>query len=984
MSYVLRFIGKLKKQLTEKGPLKVSELEFAEKILVKVIQEMVSIERLSSIKGLKIFKNSEGLWSSIHFVNIKGKIWIIRGRKTIKKIISKCIVCKRFKEKALQRPMAALPESRIGIGKPFKITGVDLLGPLYLKDSRKAWVAAYTCAVYRAIHLELVENLEAGAFMMALHRFICRRGRPEKIYSDNGTVTTTKIEMIGAEEYDEKAVMKELESTAHYEKMYSAVLIRIDRILKAQVEKNILLKKVEKQWPNSEPTIDQQEVCSEERIVNTNINLNVDCKDWLLKRRSDYHLKIRIMSYVLRFIGKLKKQLTEKGPLKVSELEFAEKILVKVIQEMVSIERLSSIKGLKIFKNSEGLWSSIHFVNIKGKIWIIRGRKTIKKIISKCIVCKRFKEKALQRPMAALPESRIGIGKPFKITGVDLLGPLYLKDSRKAWVAAYTCAVYRAIQLELVENLEAGAFMMALHRFICRRGRPEKIYSDNGTVTTTKAVMKELESTAHYEKMYSAVLIRIDRILKAQVEKNILLKKVEKLKLRKSILLKKVKRLKLRKSILLKKVKRLKLRKKSKKAQVEKKYFVEESEKSQVEKNSVVETEESHKTEVEKKSVVEESEKSQVEKNSVVETEESHKYEVEKKSVVKESEKAQVEKKSVVEESDKAQVEKKSVVEESEKSQVEKRSVVEVDESHKAEVKKKSVEADENGKAEIDKRSVIESESAEPLKKEEDVIADSGMELRQWETTETSNLRDGNDTKVLELLWNRKTDTLNCEISLSVIIRRIYLSLGQELFDTIGFYLPVIAPKILLQKTWNRASGWDDPLGKDIREATSIGTNFSKLNRIFKNLNWAKIEKESSNERIHWIFIPPAAPWWGGFWERMVRTIKEMLIKMLGHRKLNYVQLQTILCEIEHLIDNRPLTYVSEDDNDLKPLTPNEFLQNGPEPSFPELENLKPEMLHEKYKKLGQLKKELKRRFLKEYLGTLIQKSENFDRRHLK
>ncbi|UYV67851.1 hypothetical protein LAZ67_5002243 [Cordylochernes scorpioides] len=105
---------------------------------------------------------------------------------------------------------------------------------------------------------------------------------------------------------------------------------------------------------------------------------------------------------------------------------------------------------------------------------------------------------------------------------------------------------------------------------------------------------------------------------------------------------------------------------------------------------------------------------------------------------------------------------------------------------------------------------------------------------------------------------------------------------------------------------------------------------------------------------------------------------------MLGHRKLKYVQLQTALCEIESIINNRPLTYVSEDDNDLKPLTPNEFLQNGPESSFPEFENLKPEMLHTRYRELGQLKRELKQRFLKEYLGALIQKSENIDRRQLK
>ncbi|UYV63892.1 K02A2.6-like, partial [Cordylochernes scorpioides] len=74
-----------------------------------------------------------------------------------------------------------------------------------------------------------------------------------------------------------------------------------------------------------------------------------------------------------------------------------------------------------------------------------------------------------------------------------------------------------------------------------------------------------------------------------------------------------------------------------------------------------------------------------------------------------------VEKNSVVEtvESHKTKIERKSVVEESEKSQVEKKYVVEVDENHKAE---------------IDKMSVIETESAEPLTKEEDVIAGSGME----------------------------------------------------------------------------------------------------------------------------------------------------------------------------------------------------------------------------------------------------------------
>ncbi|UYV67798.1 hypothetical protein LAZ67_5002101 [Cordylochernes scorpioides] len=205
-------------------------------------------------------------------------------------------------------------------------------------------------------------------------------------------------------------------------------------------------------------------------------------------------------------------------------------------------------------------------------------------------------------------------------------------------------------------------------------------------------------------------------------------------------------------------------------------------------------------------------------------------------------------------------------------------------------------------------------------------------------------------------------------------------------------------------------------------ETTLWSDSTTALSWIKKEIEWRVFvrnrvrEIQATTNLNDWRFVPsqlnPAdllsrgcppsqfvqSRWWEGpewlkkpkeFWPNSEfsinpKEIKEMLIKMLGHRKLKYVQLQTALCEIESIINNRPLTYVSEDDNDLKPLTPNEFLQNGPESSFPEFENLKPEMLHTRYRELGQLKRELKQRFLKEYLGALIQKSENIDRRQLK
>ncbi|UYV83091.1 hypothetical protein LAZ67_22002173 [Cordylochernes scorpioides] len=116
-----------------------------------------------------------------------------------------------------------------------------------------------------------------------------------------------------------------------------------------------------------------------------------------------------------------------------------------------------------------------------------------------------------------------------------------------------------------------------------------------------------------------------------------------------------------------------------------------------------------------------------------------------------------------------------------------------------------------------------ESDIVHFKEKASEIMNRAGMELRHWETAETFNPREGKDTKVLGLLWNRKTDTLNCminpEILPSLITRRVILSLVQKLFDPLGFYSPVmITPKILLQRTWKSAGGWDDPLEEDISQ----------------------------------------------------------------------------------------------------------------------------------------------------------------------
>ncbi|GFR04417.1 hypothetical protein TNCT_381391 [Trichonephila clavata] len=43
-----------------------------------------------------------------------------------------------------------------------------------------------------------------------------------------------------------------------------------------------------------------------------------------------------------------------------------------------------------------------------------------------------------------------------------------------------------------------------------------------------------------------------------------------------------------------------------------------------------------------------------------------------------------------------------------------------------------------------------------------------------------------------------------------------------------------------------------------------------------------KVQYSESKEKIKWHFSSPSAPWHGDWWERMVRSIKQILRKCLG------------------------------------------------------------------------------------------------------
>ena len=77
-------------------------------------------------------------------------------------------------------------------------------------------------------------------------------------------------------------------------------------------------------------------------------------------------------------------------------------------------------------------------------------------------------------------------------------------------------------------------------------------------------------------------------------------------------------------------------------------------------------------------------------------------------------------------------------------------------------------------------------------------------------------------------------------------------------------------------------------------------------------------------KKIKWRFIVEKSPWWGGFYERMVRCVKRCLKKVLSNARLTYEELLTLLIQIEGVLNSRPLTYVSHKGDE--PLTPSHLV----------------------------------------------------------
>ena len=129
-------------------------------------------------------------------VELRSLYWVTKARTVVRQVLHRCPrPCKRLEGLAFKSVEASqLPTFRVQRSYPFANTGVDYLGPALVRQvydhdnvMHKVWIVLYTCAVTRAVHLDLVPDLSASAFLRSLKRFIGRRGVPNLMISDNAT-----------------------------------------------------------------------------------------------------------------------------------------------------------------------------------------------------------------------------------------------------------------------------------------------------------------------------------------------------------------------------------------------------------------------------------------------------------------------------------------------------------------------------------------------------------------------------------------------------------------------------------------------------------------------------------------------------------------------------------------------------------------------------------------------------------------------------
>ena len=298
-------------------------------------------------------------------------------------------------------------------------------------------------------------------------------------------------------------------------------------------------------WPINIVTESSEESDAEAKLIREVFAAAVETRDEFdeMLEKHTFWRTVRISSWVTRFLRNCRcsKLARIGGPLTTAETAKQVTWWIKREQERYSVTEkfLEDQQRLNLQKNDEGIYEcrgriqgtfpvylppkvslsekmvqDAHIITLHGRVgltmalirkdyWIPRLRQLAKNVINHCYGCKKFHATAFQNP----PPSKLQVDRtegsfPFQVVGVDFAGPVAYKISKKkegkSYILLFACSLTTAVHLELLTDQTTEGFIRSLKRFIARRGRPNKLYSDNGRSFVSAA--KWLKSIMKNEK----------------------------------------------------------------------------------------------------------------------------------------------------------------------------------------------------------------------------------------------------------------------------------------------------------------------------------------------------------------------------------------------------------------------------------------------------------------------------------------------------
>ena len=154
------------------------------------------------------------------------------------------------------------------------------------------------------------------------------------------------------------------------------------------------------------------------------------------------------------------------------------------------------------------------------------------------------------------------------------------------------------------------------------------------------------------------------------------------------------------------------------------------------------------------------------------------------------------------------------------------------------------------------------------------------------------------------------------------------------------------------------------------------GGNFVRgereLREAINSWNQSQIHDFLLQRNVKWTFNPPTGSHHGGVWERCIRTVRKVLRALIKEQVLDEESLSTLMCEVEAIVNGRPITKLSDDPRDMEPLTPNHLLLLRAGPAVPPGIFSKQDCYNKRrWRQVQYLADVFWRRWVREYLPSL-------------